>query len=542
MRRFPPALITLFAICVFLILLFVIWSPFSESPSDLADRTVAPTGSNSGSAQPGLRDESADTPTGQPSSGAGFSETPSGARKPGEDFLAGLVGQIADERQQPVGGAKIAFFSEYDQENDSFVDKLREVHSGPEGFYRITLDEPGKPFLVVDALGYEVVAKRMILTESTLFARDFVLSIAAPARVWGTIRDKMSGRPLADVYVGLNFLDLGESPFGWLHYRTTKTDSEGRYEFERLRKGWRFSIMSEGPDHMVARTPMTIVDLDTDHRQDLELRRSGKVALRIVSEAGEGISEAQVSLQSPGSLPGHSDDQGFVTLKIRRDALRKLKGQFSAEGYFDRTQEIDRDDPTTMVVVLESAPSVEGVVVDASGRHVAGASVVVTSGPEGKKHLRSAKTNAEGRFAIRPRSLPVKSIRASHRGFLGSQVEIDEIPDFTRIVLDFGIGSISGRVFAEDGSPVREFGASVTRKEDNPREPSLQSQRVSEPEGRFSFENLPDGTYELLVLRNPNDQQLTLIGRVSDIEIVGGNAVTDLQVPLSFRHPESPRR
>lgn len=154
---------------------------------------------------------------------------------------------------------------------------------------------------------------------------------------------------------------------------------------------------------------------------------------------------------------------------------------------------------TVCTWLLEPGPTLEGETVDGRGRPVAGAEIVLASGPNAL--FIAAKSDASGRFRVRDVA-PDLSVSARGAGFAPSEGALVGGGAGTTVwrvlVLNTGGAAVEGRVVDAAGAAI--VGATVEATAMTPDGAVVDFQRgtaavrgATDAEGRFRLESLPDG-------------------------------------------------
>jgi hypothetical protein len=282
----------------------------------------------------------------------------------------------------------------------------------------------------------------------------------------------------------------------------------------------------------------------------LELRQSSG-GLEVMMQ-GTRISEAKTDSDAEGRFTIEHGATGDFLLVAERDdgAYGEAEVSISAEGADD------------LVVTLNPRATIRGHVVDTSGAPVPEVDVAYASTssdpmrqPGPFRPLASTVSDTEGAFEIvgmEPGSYWVMP-RGSNivakfpKDDPGVRVEIagNETIDDIRLVVAFPQGRIDGVVVDADGSPQADAWVSIYGDEGvqlDRRRP-----KVSDVDGRFSFEHLPEGTFsvearsargdaattaEAVALGGDLRLELEAFGTITGTVTAGGHPVTQMSVSL----------
>lgn len=286
------------------------------------------------------------------------------------------------------------------------------------------------------------------------------VTLGAPAVIAGVVRDEGSDAPLAAARVEV-VLRGSDGRAGPRETLTLTTDAAGRFEAEVVAGEVEVRASKAGYESPTPERADGVHRLAPGERAEVVvlLTPLGLVSGVVEDEAGAPVSGAHVSCGSEG----FSDEAGRFSVGCTR-ALSRLR--VSADGYADAVVEVQapRDG---LVIRLRAGAVVRGLVVDAAGRGVVGARVVVdeakrvsaTSGDSGAFTLSEALD--DGRWTLTASTVGVSERRkmAMLRGLAGltgsTEVEVHakRAPEVVVITVR-GAGDVSGRVVDSDGKPV----------------------------------------------------------------------------------------
>ncbi len=210
-----------------------------------------------------------------------------------------------------------------------------------------------------------------------------------------------------------------------------------------------------------------------------------------------------------------------------------------AEGWLFRYGDVvslSREDPRELVIELDRAASIHGVVLASTGEAVAGATVVAEYHPPGmagvgkivRRVLRmvngeflkgpfEATTNADGRFALDSLPPGFYDLAASTRGGVETRLELVETGTEGAVVVLGDAAAIEGAFVDADGQPLAGIVAKLERTDDRIELPMIAAgfsgfantinqyigevprTITSDDDGRFAFGALGEGKYRLTV-------------------------------------------
>ncbi len=395
----------------------------------------------------------------------------------------------------------------FDSEDGTFV--LEGLH---EGNWR--LDVRAKGF--VDNEGREATLPHDVER------LDFVMVRAATLS--GVVLDS-SGRPAAKALVRVE-RDVERSFGGWStgDKSSDATDEQGRFEIADAPNGKvRVVASSTG---LASSEPVSLEVAPAQRVAGLvlHLRHGGRLTGELLPGAGAKVSGREISLESsagaarretmtdalghfvferldPGEYqvtaepdeadlpqPGEDDQSEFDWLKVH--SLRRSVTVTIAES-------------ETAHVVLGAPPrapvQVSGTV-RRGGNPIAEARIFVwgeSSTSERKINVAETGTNGKYHLVVDDPGRYGFSLQTPAGGTRTSRSE--EIPETASYTLDFDLpgGRISGRVVGPDGAPFAgaEVSAQIDRDQAEQRSEGIYGRCDTDPEGRFSIQDLPPGSY-----------------------------------------------
>jgi protocatechuate 3,4-dioxygenase beta subunit len=402
----------------------------------------------------------------------------------------GLEGTVTDRHGRPLSQAIVAAFSPGAFAGSSAnAGGLYEGETDQKGDYAIRHITPGSYFVVVtrgDAelnplsffgtLNFDLVS----VPEDEVVRYDLVDSAAGGCRVHGRVSDE--GQPVTRGMLAAMRFD-GDSVLG-LEMKASPLDSQGRYEFAGLAPG-DYQLNLDGQGGQV-RMSLEVPDAP-ELELDLELPHGGIEGTVLDDASSEPVPGAEVLLNSTepapqggggllGGLIGRenrsqrrtSDERG----RYRFERLRTAEYELVVRGPRDnerrgkyapsaprRIQADERRTERNVDLRLPAALSLKGLVKDAQGAPVKGASVVAT--PEGGAASLSerAQSGEDGSYELRGLAPGNYSISASAKEFADFEkkgVELKRLPgrdNELEIVLQKGV-RVRVRIVDASGRPV----------------------------------------------------------------------------------------
>ena len=417
-----------------------------------------------------------------------------------------LEGQVIDEREQGVGGARVAIDA-----NPPIV----VTTEGDGSFVFEGLIARDYRLEATDGEGYAGPA-RLRLGPDT---EPVTLRLRPGGVVTVAVTEAGTDAPVAGADVELRSTLL----------YTAKTGADGLATLRGVGPTWA-PLAARAPGFAPAAIMIsTSGDPAAPDREAIALSRGAAVSGRVLDEAGAPIEGARV-VATPASEP-------FPVIDPRRDAVAtRADGGFNlpvvAAGSYRLTATHPSYGPTTtepflvdgkhprdgLEVRLGAGGTVTGVVRDGAGKPVAAADVrVVATGHIWWRPRRQAFTDARGRFTIAGLPRRAAEVVAWHPAGASAIVPVDLAaqPKHTvELTLDV-TGAIEGVVVDKAGEPIGDAQVVADPVYSGGVEDRAAwsvrgvQELVTDAGGRFRFTGLPDGAYRLRAGR-PDASEATL--------------------------------
>jgi RNA polymerase sigma-70 factor (ECF subfamily) len=418
---------------------------------------------------------------------------------------ATLRGRVLDDGGGAIPGARVTATLGYPWNMVVSPDlplRIFETVAGEEGSYQLTL-ESREYQLNIEADGYAGLETSVALTRDAV--RD--LRLAPAAKVFGTVIEAATGRPVADATVTWGNRDVR----AWTRSMSTKTDAEGRFGFDDLHAGT-YQIMARAPARgLSGKGPtFTAESLKTVSGIRIAMEPSTSLAGVVVDEAGRGVEGVSVALTASLRdtalprlfVPVFSDSQGrfaFFSVEAGRyelsaggfDSLARAFVTVGAEGRLEGKSEVRLviDQPRSLAMAT-------GCVRATDGQPAPGALVRV-EGTDGKAvDIQPVETDEGGRFRLRGLRATSLVLIAWHPGLGVGRVPFTAPADRQTITVDVRLApaaTIAGIVKYDDGSPAADVSVAATR----PQGTVFYDSATTDAGGRFVISNLAEGTYSV---------------------------------------------
>lgn len=212
-----------------------------------------------------------------------------------------LVGQVIDDQDKPVKGAKVRAFGPGLRRGGPYHQRIVELTTDDNGAFRLAVADPDPELLLEvrtgDAFG------RLRVTPKTLDGKNVTLRIRSADLIAlsGRVVDT-SGKPVADVPVELWIMPVTPEGLGSMFERMTfsddleiRTDADGRFKTPReLDRESVYQARVALPGGEPAATPGFSAVAGSTEMPELVVRRTTTLAGRVEDRRGQPIVEAVV--------------------------------------------------------------------------------------------------------------------------------------------------------------------------------------------------------------------------------------------------------
>ena len=464
-------------------------------------------------------------------------------------LLRGLrgYGQVVDEDDRPVVGAEVRLQTQEEQTSwrsrrDFGGNREKKATTDAEGRFELLGLHPGPIELRASAEGLaptEVPGIELVEGEESV---DLGVLVLGPgAVVEGRVVDE-SEQPLADVRIALVEGQQG-MPFAMARYMIGRdspvqnTGTDGKFRFTGLRPGQRLSVVTSLEGYVDQVVPGITAPLEEP--LEIELQLGSRVSGRVLDTAGAVVKGAQVSLGSVSRRmayagPGQSvesDEEGrfqlagiepgtmVLTAKAGGFKESTLSGLVVPEGG-GALEDVE--------IVLERGATLRGRLLEADGKGVEEALILVQEAGGVRGGEGFAKTDGEGAFEVG--GLGFGALLVTAHDPKGRQVSetFEMIEDSAWIELRFEAGfEISGRVVDAAGAPLEGATVQIMEKGGGRRSFLGPTQERSDAGGSFRFTSIAPGVYRV-VASHPN----TLEGEYEEDVAVRDQSISGLEIQL----------
>ncbi len=407
---------------------------------------------------------------------------------------ARLIVRVRDVHRQPVADI-VVLLLEWARPNP--LAEEREGRAGSEGRVEFSDVTPGTLQLAADrggGLTLEIAAGE---------TREVDLELPAGVRVTGQVVD-LAGVPVPGAAIWLS--DYGNPQNG---RAVTLTDARGEFDLRDV-GAWRtLAVFAEG--HRASQR-FFLGERPTEAPWRIVLEDpAGRLTGRVVDDGDAPVAGARVTVgwrtgfgrgagpdgvmrEGPPPLSTRTDEDGGFAFATLPPGPTSILVRAPGHAIWKSSVMIPDHGEVEQKVVLGPEGRVEGRVADERGRPLG--DIFVAAGSYGAPDASMAVTTLDGRYALGELSAGTVSINASHREFLGAQVQLRVVPGET-IRQDFALASglaLGGRVADPSGHGLPEL--MVVAKPTNG--PGSWAART-EADGRFLVPSVPAGVYDVVV-------------------------------------------
>lgn len=414
-----------------------------------------------------------------------------------------LEGQVLDEQDQPVAGARVRISTspprtvETDTDGSFTIDKLLGRS------YRLTAragDKIGGPATV------KVVAN----------PDPVVIRLRPGVALTVNVSDAATKKPIAGATVTL--VDGSEI--------TETTGADGKAVFRGLDDGWT-TVMASAPRYGAATGTKTISVGDKAATLELALRTGAALSGTVVDESGTGIGGARVwpvDVSSAWEQAGAdlaavtSAADGTFTIAALPAGSYLLRGKTEQHAPASTAPiTVTGETATTGIrIVMKAAASVSGVIVTVEGRPVPYATVTLSSRELTNDMVqRKAAADEQGRFELRALPRTAVKLRAESDDAASRAIDVDlaatPITKDLKLVLD-QTDTIAGIVVDGAGEPIAEAQVRASPDfagGDKNAEDFVLAQGASastDGDGRFTLRGLETGKFRITASRTVGGQ------------------------------------
>jgi protocatechuate 3,4-dioxygenase beta subunit len=408
-----------------------------------------------------------------------------------------VEGRVRNTDGEPVAGASLVVLPSDWMRPGGFRARIPQVSSDESGFFRLEEVPPGVLGLRASATGYQAAELANLEVRAGQDLRGVEVVLAPGATIEGRVLSP-SGRPVVGAEVMVVEPDTSR-PFAMP--LLASTDGDGRYRLEGISPGAR----TLQADHEGYRRAVRDLEVRLgENTLDLTLEGGVEVRGRVVDDGGVPVPGVQVSLREGGrswDLPrGVSGPDGSFTLAGVADGTYRLLAE--KEGF---AQDLEGQELTV------AGSSLGGIEVKLTrGGAIAGQLLGLDFNELAQVQVRSERqigaVKPDGSYRIEnvgPGSHRVVATVAGGARQADGRVELEPGAAEARLDLDFGGGfTLTGRVL-RNGEPLT--GETVVLNGAS----SAGRWSETDHEGRFRFEGLEAGSYDLGILGRRSGAQHT---------------------------------
>lgn len=410
----------------------------------------------------------------------------------------GLDIKVTDSFGRPVPGAKVLATT---MQWDLHLSMGPEIAGARDvRFQRGRTDERGKCLLAKlhpDRYNLVVSAPAYVTTPIASMAvaenrvRKINVSLQDAVSMTGTVVDQ-AGAPVENAIVGCLHTPSFVSGL------TTRTDKQGRWTLEGLRRGGQMIFANHDQGGQVVgqgKAPGNGITL--------KLGGSAVIKGKLTWSDGSPVTKAEIrpfSTQMFGYVYSVVDGDvnadgsyelrvpfGSYSLRVRAD-----NGQMSE----DVKVQVEVGEVLEKDIVLSRTGVVRGVVTDADGRHLSGAEVYVRMGgmPPSKSREHYARTDDDGQFEVAGLEMEQIKLRVSHEEYADQVLDANPLPPESTAEVTVRLqrgATVRGMVRDAEGQPIPGEQIAIFQHMFEPRV------TVSGPDGAYAFHGVAPGTYSM---------------------------------------------
>lgn len=313
-----------------------------------------------------------------------------------------------------------------------------------------------------------------------------------------------------------------------------RTDEQGVFAIGLEKAGDTFDLRVVSDNHPeIQHKSIKVRSDDWYDTGDLELTTGSIVQGRVLDEEGKfGIAEARVYLTIPGMahqmLPTPGRERGILALTDSSGFFRytnapsggtiNLGAESGEYAFFElQNQQIKDNAPNDFTIELSRGLPISGIVVDAQGKPVSGATVLATAQSAKQPQSGQASSGSDGRFALPILRAGPYQLAVSAQNY----EDVIEKPVFAgaedvRIVMEQR-GRVRLRVFNARGQAIKNYTVGLKRYfANNPssigKVPEFRDVRVTpgDYEGDYAnIRNVPNGEFVFQIMDNEHAKTLT---------------------------------
>lgn len=344
-------------------------------------------------------------------------------------------------------------------------------------------------------------AKLVEITSDDAPVTKVDLILREPARIQGKIT--AAGQPIPGAKITLYYLfadGIAGSLDPFAIDASSTSSADGSYDTTSIAPG-RLRLLVEADGYALAESrELLLTEGEDDARLDIDLAPSGALSINAVDTSGNPLI-AELVIQPPdGARALRQRTPNTGELVLPNLPLGLLAVTASAPGFMTETFEVttQRDELTSLDVVLEPAGGLFGRVQDKQGKPWPNTPLLLTSSSGQTKLLR---TDAKGQFQWDAPAGVWSAVAYSPRHAPSSPTSLEPSKN-SLITLGDG-GSIAGRVLTRRGAPVQSYRLAVEDFEVTG--PVYHNQRyfgtqgVNSSDGSFTLGSLRPGKYYVRV-------------------------------------------
>jgi protocatechuate 3,4-dioxygenase beta subunit len=242
-----------------------------------------------------------------------------------------IHGQIINLSEQPIAGATVAEYGQYQPTNTVITDK--------NGYFTLGNLTQGECYLKITAPGYD--KDERVQTKTGIDNAEFSLAKADPsaitidsvrlptgdATLTGKVVDEQ-GKPLTGKSVSMTCTVKFNDDFAYLYIPAVKSDENGQYQFKNLAKGAHYTVYYSQDRGVEQKDAVSYFEVGNNQEinsleeaqvaKDIVLKvRDSFVAGKVVDPQGNPVKSANINItQSKSTDWAQTDEKGEFRFKV----------------------------------------------------------------------------------------------------------------------------------------------------------------------------------------------------------------------------------
>jgi len=415
---------------------------------------------------------------------------------------ARLAGTVRDARGAPIAGASVSARTESGGLLFRSGGRQRTTETALDGTFVLRAVRPGKTELTVTHEDYRPEERTLDELVDGEVREGLAFTLDSGERVAGVVR-LPSGEPAPGATIRLRDTGEGDEHTDLPDSRKVQSEDDGSFAIRALGVG-PFALRAvhradAGGEASVFKA--YVEDVVPTAVLTLRLAATVSVPVEVRDDVGTAIEEFTLRAEQADVAIRHfvraeyTEGEALVELGELVPGRWSLTASGAGHTPSDELEFHVPHDGPPLVVTLPRAATLTGTVVDPNGRPVAGAEVTA----ELTEEWRHAETGDDGSFRIEDVTPGAVKVHADAEDWAPSDerpVDVASGQTVEQLVLSLNRGgSLSGEVFAKDGTPAanRMIQIEASRGNDG-------GSATSDADGTFEVPHLQPGTYQVIAM------------------------------------------